>query len=76
MSEKTPAKGYAAHSDSTPLALWNFERRAPRPDDVSIEILYCGVCHSDLHFARDDWGMASYPVVRPARDRGSRHCCG
>ena len=59
----TPAKGYAAHSATTPLALWNFERRAPRPDDVSIEILYCGVCHSDLHFARDDWGMASYPVV-------------
>lgn len=60
---KTPAKGYAAHSDSTPLEPWTFERRAPRPDDVSIEILYCGVCHSDLHFAQDDWGMASYPVV-------------
>ena len=59
----TPAKGYAAHSATTPLAPWNFERRAPRPDDVSIEILYCGVCHSDLHFAQDDWGMASYPVV-------------
>ncbi|ARS53394.1 NAD(P)-dependent alcohol dehydrogenase [Kushneria konosiri] len=59
----TPAKGYAAHSAETPLALWNFERRTPRADDVSIEILYCGVCHSDLHFARDDWGMAAYPVV-------------
>ncbi|WP_290783893.1 NAD(P)-dependent alcohol dehydrogenase, partial [Halomonas sp.] len=40
-----------------------FERRQPRPDDVAIEILYCGVCHSDLHFARDDWGMSRYPVV-------------
>ncbi|ALM54652.1 NAD(P)-dependent alcohol dehydrogenase [Halomonas huangheensis] len=59
----TTTRGYAAHSSSTPLEPWNFERRAPRPDDVSIEILYCGVCHSDLHFARDDWGMASYPVV-------------
>lgn len=59
----TSTRGYAAHSSSTPLEPWNFERRAPRPDDVSIEILYCGVCHSDLHFARDDWGMASYPVV-------------
>ncbi|WP_110640735.1 NAD(P)-dependent alcohol dehydrogenase [Salinicola sp. CPA57] len=60
---KTPAKGYAAHSATSPLEAWEFERRAPRPDDVSIDILYCGVCHSDLHFARDDWGMASYPVV-------------
>jgi uncharacterized zinc-type alcohol dehydrogenase-like protein len=59
----TPAKGYAAHSATSPLEAWDFERRAPRPDDVSIEILYCGVCHSDLHFAQDDWGMASYPVV-------------
>ncbi|WP_110685973.1 NAD(P)-dependent alcohol dehydrogenase [Salinicola aestuarinus] len=62
-TQASPAKGYAAHSDSTPLELWNFERRAPRADDVAIEILYCGVCHSDLHFARDDWGMAAYPVV-------------
>lgn len=59
----TPAKGYAAHSAESGLALWEFERRTPRPDDVSIEILYCGVCHSDLHFARDDWGLAAYPVV-------------
>ncbi|WP_204352715.1 NAD(P)-dependent alcohol dehydrogenase [Salinicola halophilus] len=62
-TQASPAKGYAAHSATTPLELWNFERRAPRPDDVAIEILYCGVCHSDLHFARDDWGMAAYPVV-------------
>ncbi|QJQ95105.1 MULTISPECIES: NAD(P)-dependent alcohol dehydrogenase [Halomonadaceae] len=57
------AKGYAAHSATTPLAPFRFERRTPRPDDVAIEILYCGVCHSDLHFAQDDWGMSSYPVV-------------
>lgn len=57
------AKGYAAHSATTPLAPFQFERREPRPDDVSIEILYCGVCHSDLHFARDDWGMSTFPVV-------------
>ncbi|MFC0267787.1 NAD(P)-dependent alcohol dehydrogenase [Kushneria aurantia] len=59
----TPAKGYAAKSAESDLALWQFERRTPRADDVAIEILYCGVCHSDLHFARDDWGMATYPVV-------------
>jgi len=59
----TPAKGYAAHNATTPLAPWNFERRAPRPDDVAIDILYCGVCHSDLHFSHNDWGNGVYPVV-------------
>ncbi|MFO8044959.1 MAG: NAD(P)-dependent alcohol dehydrogenase [Halomonas sp.] len=54
---------FAAHAADQPLAPFTFERRQPRPDDVAIEILYCGVCHSDLHFARDDWGMSRYPVV-------------
>ncbi len=45
------------------LAPFTFERRQPRPDDVAIEILYCGVCHSDLHFARNDWGMTRFPIV-------------
>ncbi len=39
------------------------ERREPLPTDVEIEILYCGVCHSDLHFARNEWGMTAYPLV-------------
>src|SRR5881628_731443 len=56
-------RGYAAHSGSTPLQLFRFERRTPRPDDVSIEILYCGVCHSDLHGTRNNWGSAKYPMV-------------
>ncbi len=56
-------RAYAAHTADQPLAPFTFERRQPRPDDVAIEILYCGVCHSDLHFARDDWGMSRYPVV-------------
>jgi alcohol dehydrogenase (NADP+) len=55
--------GYAAHSARDRLAPWGFERRDPRPDDVAIDILYCGVCHSDLHMARNDWGGATYPVV-------------
>ena len=55
--------GFAAHTDSSPLALFQFERRDPRPDDVEIEILYCGVCHSDLHMARNDWGWSFYPIV-------------
>lgn len=56
-------QGYAAQSATSPLAPYAFDRRQPRPDDVSIEILYCGVCHSDLHFARNDWGNGTWPVV-------------
>lgn len=55
--------GYAAHSSTTPLAPYRFERRELQPDDVAIEILYCGVCHTDLHMARNDWGWSQYPVV-------------
>ena len=50
-------------SATTPLAPFSFDRRDPRPDDVTLEVLYCGVCHSDLHNARNDWGFSSYPVV-------------
>jgi alcohol dehydrogenase (NADP+) len=55
--------GYAAHGATTPLDLFQFERREPGPRDVQIEILYCGVCHSDLHTARDEWHNTLYPVV-------------
>jgi uncharacterized zinc-type alcohol dehydrogenase-like protein len=54
---------YAAQSATDALAPFNFERRTPRPDDVVIKILYCGVCHSDLHTARNDWKNSQYPVV-------------
>jgi uncharacterized zinc-type alcohol dehydrogenase-like protein len=56
-------KAYAAQSASTPLSEWSIERRAPKPHDVQLEILYCGVCHSDLHTARNEWGGTKYPVV-------------
>lgn len=56
-------RGYAAHSATTPLAPHSFERRDPRPDDVVVDILYCGVCHSDLHTARNEWHGTHYPVV-------------
>lgn len=59
----TETRAYAAHAADKPLEQWQLERRDPRPDDVSIEILYCGVCHSDLHFARNDWGFSEYPIV-------------
>ena len=55
--------GYAAHDSEKPLEPYHFERRALRDEDVSIEILYCGVCHSDLHTAENDWGWTQYPVV-------------
>ena len=58
---RTRAHGYAVHAEKTPLAPFTFERRDLRPNDVGIEILYCGVCHSDLHTARGDWDGLIYP---------------
>lgn len=58
-----PTKSYAAQNATTPLAPFNFERREVKPHDVQIEILYCGVCHSDIHQARSEWGPAIYPLV-------------
>ena len=55
--------GYAAQSAAAPLAPWPFERREPRADDVLIDILHCGVCHSDLHMARNDWNWSAFPLV-------------
>ncbi|QHS11062.1 NAD(P)-dependent alcohol dehydrogenase [Sinimarinibacterium sp. NLF-5-8] len=54
---------YAAFSAAAPLAPWTLDRRAPTARDVAIEILYCGVCHSDLHAARGDWRGIQYPFV-------------
>lgn len=56
-------KAYAAQSKTTPLTPFDFERREVGPNDVHVEILYCGVCHSDLHQARDEWGGSIYPMV-------------
>jgi len=58
-----PTKAYAAESATSPLAPFPIERRAPRPSDVAIDILFCGVCHSDLHQARNDWKGSTYPIV-------------
>lgn len=56
-------QGYAAQSATTPLAPFGFERREPGPRDIQIEILYCGVCHSDLHTVRSEWPGTVYPLV-------------
>ena len=55
--------GYAAHSATTPLSSFQFERREPGDKDVQIEILYCGVCHSDIHQVRNEWKNTVYPIV-------------
>jgi uncharacterized zinc-type alcohol dehydrogenase-like protein len=57
------SKGYAAQSAASPLAPFAFERRDPGPVDVQIDIVYCGVCHSDLHTARSEWPGTRYPCV-------------
>lgn len=57
------AKSFAAPSATKPLEYYELERREPTSTDVEIDIHYCGVCHSDLHTARGDWGVVSYPCV-------------
>ncbi|HYY13619.1 MAG TPA: NAD(P)-dependent alcohol dehydrogenase [Chthoniobacterales bacterium] len=57
------SKGYATHGPKESLKPFSFERRNPTPNDVQIEILYCGVCHSDIHIARNEWGGTTYPCV-------------
>ena len=57
------SKGYAAKDAQSPLAPHNFTRREPGATEIAIEILYCGVCHSDLHMARNEWGQSIYPLV-------------
>lgn len=57
------SRGYAAQNAGEALAPFTFERRDPGPLDVVIEIQYCGVCHSDIHMANNDWGMSVFPMV-------------
>ncbi len=57
------ARAYAALTPSAPLAPYRIPRREPGPKDVSIEIAYCGICHSDVHTARGEWGEGIFPVV-------------
>lgn len=58
-----PTNAYAAHAPNTPLAPFKFDRREPAAHDVHIEILYCGVCHSDIHQVRNEWGSGTFPMV-------------
>ncbi|MFD2144925.1 NAD(P)-dependent alcohol dehydrogenase [Mucilaginibacter antarcticus] len=58
-----PVKGYAAQTPETDLAPWDFERREVGPHDVQFDILFCGVCHSDLHQIKNDWFEGIFPMV-------------
>lgn len=59
----THTKAFAAPSATTPLGPFTFDRRSVGPKDVHIDIKYCGVCHSDIHQARDEWGGSIFPMV-------------
>ena len=74
--ETFAAKAYAAHSAAGPLAPFTLPRRSPRPQDVQIEILFCGVCHSDLHQVRNEFMccrqcIPAYPATK-SLDASSR----
>jgi len=59
----TSAKSYAAYEAASPLRPYDLERREPGPNDVLIDIKYCGICHTDLHFVNNDLGNTHYPLV-------------
>ncbi|KAL9267321.1 putative cinnamyl alcohol dehydrogenase 6 [Drosera capensis] len=68
MAQSTPnhtqvVSGWAAHDSSGKVTPYIFKRRENGANDVTIKILYCGICHTDLHFARNDWGVTMFPVV-------------
>ena len=63
MAEGLPALGWAARDASGHLSPYSFSRSVPKDDDVTIKVLFCGICHTDLHIIKNDWGNALYPIV-------------
>lgn len=63
VKEKVQVKGYAALQSKAPLAPFQFERREPGENDVLIDILFCGICHTDIHQLRNEWGGSKFPMV-------------
>ena len=59
----TKTSAWAAPAAGKPLAPFTVDRREPRADDVEIDVLFCGVCHSDVHQVKDEWGGALFPMV-------------
>ncbi|XP_071732043.1 probable cinnamyl alcohol dehydrogenase 6 [Rutidosis leptorrhynchoides] len=62
-NHKLSVSGWAAHDSSGVITPYTFKRRVNGPEDVSIKILYCGICHTDIHHVKNDWGITKYPVV-------------
>lgn len=62
MSTKT-TKAFGTEASTAPLKNLSISRRSVEPHDIEIDILYCGICHSDLHAVHNDWGFTTYPVV-------------
>jgi uncharacterized zinc-type alcohol dehydrogenase-like protein len=56
-------QGYASQQAKAPLTPYSFERRETRDHDVVIDIQYCGICHTDIHQVRDEWGASTFPMV-------------
>jgi D-arabinose 1-dehydrogenase-like Zn-dependent alcohol dehydrogenase len=56
-------KAYATHAADAPLVPFTFAYRDPDPEEIEIQILYCGICHTDVHQARNEWGGTTYPCV-------------
>lgn len=65
MTHTTPiaTKALAVDSETSPFRLFELERRVPKADDVLVRIHYCGICHSDIHQAKNEWHFAKYPMV-------------
>ncbi len=61
--ETRTVKAFGTDAADAPLKAMNIERREVQPHDLEIEITYCGICHSDLHAAKNDWGGTAYPMV-------------
>jgi alcohol dehydrogenase (NADP+) len=58
-----PVVGYAAKQAKGPLTSYTFKRRDPLDHDIVIDIQYCGICHSDIHQMKDEWGGSTFPIV-------------
>jgi len=63
MDKNILSKGYAARDTSGKISPWSFERRAVGENDILIDIKFCGICHSDIHQMKGDWGEQQYPQV-------------
>jgi threonine dehydrogenase-like Zn-dependent dehydrogenase len=65
-----PTKAYAVHNATGDPTPWSFEHRDPGPHEILIDIHFCGICHTDIHKARNEWGNARLPDGSRSRDRG------